>query len=215
MASAFVQQAEYARHRGVSRKTVTGWKQKGRIVLTDAGLVDVVASDARLDERPETYRGGVTKGADATVTGNSRPAATAGNADLLTKSPAEIAEALDWSTAEAQRVKEVYLALIRKQEYEVGHGKLVEIEAVAILVEREYSVVRERLLAIPGKLAAKLVGLDRAEIDAALFAEVSEALNELHDPGDRTDGLGGIVPALVPGAERPEAAAAAQPDRMG
>lgn len=193
MASDFVQQAEYARHRGVSRKTVTGWKQKGRLVLNEAGLVDVKATDARLDERPENYRGGVTAPPRPGVTGNTPPEVTpavAADPAILNKSPAEIAEALDWSTAEAQRVKEIYLALLRRQEYEVAQGKLVEIEAVGTLVEREYSVVRERMLAVPGKMGAKLVGLERAEITAALQAEVSEALNELHDPGERTGGLG-------------------------
>ncbi|MGH8248844.1 MAG: hypothetical protein ACREUU_20745 [Gammaproteobacteria bacterium] len=38
--------AEYARHAGVDRSTVTRWRQKGSLVQTPDGLVDVVASDA-------------------------------------------------------------------------------------------------------------------------------------------------------------------------
>lgn len=202
--AAEVTQAEFARQRGVSRKTVTEWKAKGLLSMTPAGLVKVEESEWLLADRPQNYRGGATnRGARAeapqTKPSALRPDASGGEeaaapveaAEILSQSPAQIAEALGWTTAEAQRVKEIYLALIRRQEYEVEQGKLVQIEAVAAQVEREYAVVRERLLAIPGKLAAKLVGLDRAEIDAALHAEVSEALNELHDPGDGAGGMGG------------------------
>jgi len=44
----FVTQAEFARHRKVSRKTATVWKQKGLLVLTDEGRVDLGATDERL-----------------------------------------------------------------------------------------------------------------------------------------------------------------------
>jgi len=44
----FVTQAEFARHRKVSRKTATVWKQKGLLVLTAEGRVDVGATDERL-----------------------------------------------------------------------------------------------------------------------------------------------------------------------
>jgi phage terminase Nu1 subunit (DNA packaging protein) len=200
-----VTQAAFARQRGVSRKTVTDWKSKGLLSMTPDGLVKVEESEWLLADRPQTYRGGTSKPpptqsaadptSEKTVAVRERPAAAPGapveTAAILSQSPAKIAEAMGWTTAEAQRVKEIYLALIRRQEYEVSQGKLVEIEAVAVQVESEYAVVRERLLGVPGKLAAKLVGLERAEIDAALFAEVSEALNELHDPGDRSGGLGG------------------------
>ena len=41
----FMSQAEYARYRGVSRKTVTVWKHKGLLVLNGIGQVDVAATD--------------------------------------------------------------------------------------------------------------------------------------------------------------------------
>lgn len=53
----FKTQAEYSRYRGVSKKTVTIWKQQGRIKLIN-GFVDVVASNKMLAGRPEVYRGG-------------------------------------------------------------------------------------------------------------------------------------------------------------
>jgi len=84
-------------------------------------------------------------------------------------------------------VKEVYLALLRKQEFEVKQGELVEIEAVAYEVEREYSIVRERLLSIPGKVSASLVGRARAVIETKLRDEIAEALTELQDPSGKPD----------------------------
>lgn len=48
MVALFVNQAAYAEHQKVSRKTVTLWKQKGYLVLNSAGRVNVAASDKRL-----------------------------------------------------------------------------------------------------------------------------------------------------------------------
>jgi len=88
---------------------------------------------------------------------------------------------------EAQRVKEVYLALLRKQEFEIEQGELVTIEEVGREVEREYSMVRERLLTIPGKVSALLARCDRAVIESKLLDEITEALAELHEPA-KSDG---------------------------
>ena len=92
------------------------------------------------------------------------------------------------SYSDARALKETYLARLRRHEYEIAMGEWVRIEAVGRQVEQEYAVVRERLLAIPGKLAAKLVGLDRTAIDLALFTEVSDALRELHGPANDVAG---------------------------
>lgn len=203
-------QAEYSRYRGVSRKTVTVWKTKGELVLSASGLVDVAASDARLASRPQVNRGGVTSAIKATGNGNEprTPAASKPPAAMLQGSVEEIAVSFDWSHAEAARVKEVYLALLRKQEFETAQGKLVEIEAVGEAVEREYAVVRERLLAIPGKLAAKLVDRDRVAIELALSEEINEALNELHDP-DPDGRVGSAFGETGKGPRSSEAAAQA------
>lgn len=55
-----VSQAEYARYRKVSRKTVSTWKAQGYLVLSASGKVDVAASDKKVDGRPVENRGGVT-----------------------------------------------------------------------------------------------------------------------------------------------------------
>ncbi len=212
----FVSQAEYGRHRGVSRKTVTGWKQKGLLILDGHGRVDIAMTDAALDERPPTYRGGVTSARKGNSSASRRgkvPEEPAGGRrqvpaqrdpvpedladDEFDGAPVDLSEfgieiAGGWSLAEASRVKEIYLALKRRQDFLLGEKLLAPIEDIAQQVEAEYAIVRERLLGIPGKLGASLVGLDQAAIEIALEEEISEALRELHEPGvDRSAGDGG------------------------
>jgi len=45
-----MKQSEFARLHGVSRKTVTAWKNKGMIVLNDDGTVDVEKSNELLKQ---------------------------------------------------------------------------------------------------------------------------------------------------------------------
>ena len=67
----FLIQADFARRRGVSRKAVTGWKQKGLLVFSDVGLIDVEASEWNPVQRPASYRRGVTHRPIRAVTGNT------------------------------------------------------------------------------------------------------------------------------------------------
>lgn len=200
-------QAEFARHRGVSRKTITHWKQRGLVVLVDGGAVDVAASEARLAERPECYRGGevtALPAGEVTPPGNSPPVDPPARVTPLPEASGPLPDdPSTWTTAEAQRAKEQALARRQRRADALEDGRLVEIDAVATLVEAEYSVVRNRLLAIPGKVAAHLVGLTVERIIAALQEEIAEALHELHDPAglaDRARGPGGSPPAGEGGA---------------
>lgn len=62
-------QAEFARHRGVSRATVTEYKNKGLLVMTVDNLVDVAASKKSLNDHLDPLRGGARSG------GNKKPSA--------------------------------------------------------------------------------------------------------------------------------------------
>jgi hypothetical protein len=146
--------------------------------------------------RPETYRGGKIKAKPASVPDHLDIVESDDEAvPILDRTLEEIESSSSWTLAEAQRVKEIYLALLRKQEFEVERGELVEIEAVAHEVEREYSIVRERLLSIPGKVSASLVGCDRAVIELKLLDEITEALTELQEPGKADDRSDKAAPA--------------------
>ena len=52
-------QAAFARHRGVSGKSVSIWKSKGLLVRDPDGRVDAEASDRVLEQRPERHRDGL------------------------------------------------------------------------------------------------------------------------------------------------------------
>jgi transposase-like protein len=82
--------------------------------------------------------------------------------------------------AKARALKETYLAWLRKLEFDQKRGALIEVDAAAEVVEQEYATVRERLLAIPGKVASRCVGRDLAYIESSILLEISEALEELH-----------------------------------
>jgi hypothetical protein len=205
MSPKYMTQAEFSRRRDVSRNAVTTWKKKGLLVTDDAGRVDVEASEWILDQRPATYRGGVTHRPVRGPDGNnsSAPPATAARSKPRPSQSDDDdgdgvgfdLDAEDLPLAEAVRRKENYLGLLRRRELEVSNTEWVRIEAVAAQVEREYGTVRERLLTIPGKIAASLVGADRPTIDMILRREITEALHELHDPSGLAQRAGAGVPA--------------------
>ena len=74
----------------------------------------------------------------------------------------------------------------------VSRGEYVAVDEVVAQVEREYGIVRERLLTIPGKVADALTQRDRETIESVLIEEISEVLDELHDPARGADRPGGV-----------------------
>lgn len=81
---------------------------------------------------------------------------------------------------EAAALEKHYKAQLARLEYEQKIGTLVPIESVAAEVEREYTRVRARLLAIPSKLAPDVALTDDvAQCRAVIEAAITDALNEL------------------------------------
>lgn len=161
-------QSQYAAHQGVSRKTVTVWKRKGLLVFVD-GLVDFEASDRKLhgagrgNRQPDTETPGLV-------------------------TPEELAEATVYdqghaphTKAEAERIKENYLALLRQLEYETkasGLGDLQEVEKTAFEKAR---ADRDALLNWPQRIAADLgaeLGVDPVALAVALERHVRAHLDE-------------------------------------
>lgn len=180
----FLNQSGYADHRGVSRKTVTGWKQRGLLDFAEDGRVNVASSDRRLAEHGVLLPK-VTTSSDATL-GNDEATSLEAAAEELVSAPG----GAKWSKAEAERIKENYAALLRQLEFERESGAVVEIEDVIVAVASEYAVVRNRLLGIGSKVAPSAAVLKSAEeIKAIIDEEVIAALNELAiDDGQRDFG---------------------------
>ncbi len=191
-------QAEFARHRGVSKAIVTKWKGLGLLKLTDAGLVDVNATEWELDQRPAKYRGGVShRPIRATVRDESDPREKPERpkpkpAPRSAEIPVTPDEPLDFDPddpnldlQEAVRRKENFLGLQRKQDYEVKQGELVNRSAAETLcfdLARDY---RDAWEAWPSRIAtimADQLGVDARTLTTVLTAHVLEHLQQLGEP---------------------------------
>jgi hypothetical protein len=149
--------AAFARLRGTSTWCVWRWGRDGLLVLTEDGKVDVEESEARLDARP-TVRNGLKTNRRVPFADRPHVEQVDLPPEVLAEiPPRQLAEAADWSHAEAVRRKEIALALIRQLEFDTSSAAVVPIAGVAATVTTEYSRVRDRLLAIPGKVADELV----------------------------------------------------------
>jgi hypothetical protein len=145
-------QAAFARHRGVSRFAVTHWKRLGLLVMR-GGLVDVDASEAKLAERPDIIKGGKTNqgpvaGGDTTVlpTKTRKGHPIAEPARVIAEIPPD---AIGWTHAEAARRKEISLAILRDMEVKQKRGELVPIAGIRPAWARVVIGARDAILALP------------------------------------------------------------------
>lgn len=175
MTKDFVTQKEFAEICGVSKAAVTKWKSKGLLVFGENNLVNVAATQEKLENRPAKYRGGTAK----TFANNDNDVSEPDGFEDDDSTLEEIDDD-NISHAEATRRKEVYLARCQRIKYEKEIGKLVDADAAAQVVANEYAKVRSKILAIPTRTATRLsVMKNPAEIKRYLDEEIADALNEL------------------------------------
>lgn len=179
-----VSQADYAKLRGVSRKTVTQWKKDGKLTLRDGG-VDVDATNAFF----ERYRkGGVTGNAPGNSAGNVPPPALAVDEnDSPTVAAAKIIAftGAEMTFDEARRMKENYLALLNKLEYERKEGSLVDLALAEQVLFEGARAARDAWLNFPSKIGPMLaadLGLEADKVTEALTAYVHKQIAELGEP---------------------------------
>lgn len=203
-------QADFARRCAVSRKTVTGWKKAGRLVL-QGDRVDVDASLALL----ERYRPGgapvvtsaVTPAVTRPETGNTEGNSQAENEtdrDEPTERDPEIAllpgervEAaavrlgvgdidMGMSFDEARRMKEVSLVLLNQLEYETKIGALVDLDLARNIFFEEFRAQRDAWLNWPSKFGPMIaadVGLDASDkVTEVLAKYVHKQISALGEP---------------------------------
>ena len=171
-----VNQAEFAKMHGVSRKTVTTWKARGWLVMDDND-VDVEASNHKI----EHYRKTVTHPAKGNKEGNK----VTGNKET----PAQAAERIvlelgaDMDFDEARRVKENYFALTAKLEYEEKAKWLLPWKDMVQAVSEEYAHIRTRLIAIAPEHGPRLkilaTTMDNQQYVEAFQNIVYEVMDEL------------------------------------
>ncbi|MBU9359569.1 hypothetical protein [Burkholderia multivorans] len=185
-------QSEFAALHGVSRKTVTKWKERGWLVFA-GNEVDVEESNKLLKRYRRDGAPAVTQGVTRSSEGNSRKTVTQAASEVTLRSDESADEAaeriltgnvqlLDFD--EARCLKENYLGLKAQLEYDRDSGQVVDVSEVAKAVATEYAKVRTRLLSIPAEQAPRLHRCKTpAELQDMLQEVITEALEELTRDG--------------------------------
>lgn len=195
-------QSDYAKLHGVSRKTVSAWKARGWLVL-DGDDVNVEASNANITR----YRKTVTRpiivdqgNKSGNKQGNkSQGNKTGNNSDDLDDDLADAAERIVntpgalLSIDDARALKENFLARSIQLEYEVKAGKLLSYETILQQVAEEYNRVRTRLIAIAPEHGPRLrqvaLSTDDVGFVAALRDIIYEAMEEMSLDSDSDGGI--------------------------
>lgn len=185
-------QSDFAKLHGVSRKTVTTWKARGWLVLSGDDI-DVNASNANLERyrktvtRPVKKSSGNTQGnKQGNKSGNKSKGNRSGNktATESEESPSKIVERMiaekgaTMSLDEARTLKENFLALLTQLEYEIKSGQVLPYKDMIDAVGREYSRIRTRLIAIAPEHGPRLRGLASTTNDAEFVQSLQEVVYE-------------------------------------
>jgi len=162
---------EYADHRGVVERTVRAAIARGAVRLWDDGTVDVAWSDANwlpAQRRPRH----ATMGVDAPIS----PGAEAKFPDV----------------ADSRAMLEAYKAKMQQLEYRTRRKRVVDTERARLTFFAWSRRVRDRLLALPGRMQGTLAAecvcracgspVEVREVGAKMRAELARLLEELADP---------------------------------
>ncbi|MCE9937700.1 RNA polymerase subunit sigma-70 [Serratia liquefaciens] len=195
-------QSDFAKLHGVSRKTVTSWKARGWLVLAGDDI-DVEASNANIERfrktvtRPEKKAAGNKQG---NKTGNRSSGNKSGNKNDkdLPESATKTVERMiaehgvRMTLDEARQMKENFLALLTQLEYDIKSGQVLPYKDMIEAVGNEYARMRTRLIAIAPEHGPRLRVLasttNDAEFVQALQEVVYEAMEELSLDADNNRG---------------------------
>ena len=177
--AAFVKKIEFARIRGVTRQLLTAWQARGLLVLSEDGRVNVEASNALLDGRPEIHKGGKCSAPSPESVRKAASARKPARAVAVIAPPSAADDPDEkWTTAEAVRRKESAVARIKHLEFEQRSGRLLDAAEVESVWRNHLADARKRLLCIPSKCGMRLSHLTRAEVEI-IDREIRDALQEL------------------------------------
>jgi hypothetical protein len=201
---------EFARREGCSDTLVRRAVRDGKLKALQGGKLD--PADIGTAWRPGNANGEAGANTTANTSANTANtgANTANTAANTGANPATLAvcaeddetleEAAERLTpslmtqfrtkADAEVVKETYLALLRKLEFDEKSGEVVRVADVSKIVGNEYAKVRSKLMEIPSVVAPLAVLMKTPEEVRALIEEkIAHALEEL-----AYDGQSGAAP---------------------
>lgn len=156
--------AEHRRLHGLKGHTplaVQKALKSGRIKKNEHGKITPAEADASWERQ----------------TSPSRRAATETFAD---ERPSGRSSGVDY--AEARAVREVFAARLARLEFEVKNASLVSADQIKVEIFKKARQVRDRMLAIPGRVGAQLAAeADTRVIRRILEQEIRKALEALGD----------------------------------
>ena len=101
------------------------------------------------------------------------------------------------TTSQARAMKETYLALLRKIEFEVAERKLIDRAAAEAAFFDEARTIRDTLLSWPGRVAIEMAAalkvdahtgiVDPRSLTVALSASIHQLLTEMGEPQAQFD----------------------------
>ncbi|MBP6083480.1 MAG: hypothetical protein KA732_19690 [Providencia sp.] len=177
-------QSDFAKLHGVSRKTITMWKSRGWLVI-DGDEIDVDASN----ENIERYRK-----SPSALENKTKPKKVKKQPN--DESPTQTAERLiceigaDMSFDEARRIKENFLALLTKLEYEKEDGQLIELSVAESILFAEFRGQRDAWMNWPSRVApimAADLGVPADRMTEVLIEHVHKHITGLGEPEFNTD----------------------------
>lgn len=190
MTAQLMTQSQFARHRGVSKGSVTNWKNAGLLVLAEgpAGkpMVDVTRTEARLNAKLDPMRGRPpTGGTPAPPGGGEAPALPLGEGAAAPTSPK--ADSLADERLEELRERRIGSALKNARDA----GQLVPLVEAERRVSEVGRAARERMHAWFRTVAERIAAeKDVRQVMAIGEAGIDEVFTELADAAERGDFAG-------------------------
>jgi hypothetical protein len=174
--------AEFARILNVRKSYVHKLEQEGRLVLTDNGRVMVTESRERIAQTRDPSRAGLAdQWATPSDTGTTPAPKTDAEPHRMPSPPVSMGEGGIGSSYQAARaIKEKYLALQARRDYEQDCGLLMEAAAVKAMLADAITTLRTNAEAMPVTLGPLLAAeRDEGRCIAILRDHVEHMLSTL------------------------------------
>ena len=143
-------QSQYAQHSGVDRKTIGRWIKAGRFIVMAGELINVEASDAALSKN----RDGKDPRASNAKKKNSIPKGDESVNEIEDEAKVIIlTEGANLPREEAARVRENYMALLAKLQYEKDSGQTIELVAAEEVLFSAFRQQRDAWMNWPSRVA--------------------------------------------------------------
>ena len=185
-------QSDFAKLHNVSRKTVTMWKSRGWLIMSGDDI-DVAASNAQLEKYRKTVnrpsKNDVIPPAKKNIT--PTPQVVNDPDESGTPSLENIAKEFilengaELSLDEARRVKENYLALLTKLEFQQKDGQLIEMTVAEEVLFNAFRQQRDSWLNWPSRVAPLMaadLGVPADRMTEVLIEHVHKHISVLGEP---------------------------------